>query len=59
LAAPGRLCSPSKSSVAWNWTLRQKLDWYIESGDLPAGLKAEDAADLSFLEHVLDELGRQ
>jgi NitT/TauT family transport system substrate-binding protein len=35
------------------------LDFLQEYGDLPPGLKAEDVADLSYYEAVLDEIGRQ
>jgi ABC-type nitrate/sulfonate/bicarbonate transport system substrate-binding protein len=39
--------------------IQAKIDWYAEGGDLPAGLNAADVADLSYLNAVLDEIGRQ
>jgi ABC-type nitrate/sulfonate/bicarbonate transport system substrate-binding protein len=40
-------------------TVQATIDFLQEYGDLPAGLKAEDVADLSYYEAVLDEIGRQ
>lgn len=40
-------------------TVRANLDFLKEFGDLPQELAAEEVADLSFYEAVLDEIGRQ
>jgi NitT/TauT family transport system substrate-binding protein len=40
-------------------TVQATLDFLQEHGSLPPGLKAEDVADLSYYEAVLDEIGRQ
>lgn len=39
-------------------TVQANIDFFQEYGDLPAGLKAEDVADLSYYDAVLDEIGR-
>ena len=40
-------------------SVQATLDFLQEHGSLPPGLKAEDVADLSYYEAVLDEIGRQ
>jgi ABC-type nitrate/sulfonate/bicarbonate transport system substrate-binding protein len=35
------------------------LDFLVRQGSVPAGLKADDVADLSYLNAVLDEMGRK
>ncbi|KPL21722.1 MAG: hypothetical protein AMJ93_08920 [Anaerolineae bacterium SM23_84] len=40
-------------------SVQATLDFLQEYGSLPPGLKAEDVADLSYYEAVLDEIGRQ
>jgi ABC-type nitrate/sulfonate/bicarbonate transport system substrate-binding protein len=39
--------------------VQASIDFFQEYGDFPPGLKAEDVADLSYYEAVLDEIGRQ
>jgi hypothetical protein len=39
--------------------VQASLDFFQENGDVPLGLSAEDVADLSYYEAVLDEIGRQ
>lgn len=39
--------------------VQYSLDFFIQSGGLGAGLTAEKIADLSFLNSVLDDIGRQ
>lgn len=44
------------------WTpenLQSNLDFFVETGAVPAGLTANDIADLSVMNAVLDELGRE
>jgi ABC-type nitrate/sulfonate/bicarbonate transport system substrate-binding protein len=40
-------------------TVQATLDFLQEHGDLPPELEAEDVADLSYYDAVLDEIGRQ
>jgi NitT/TauT family transport system substrate-binding protein len=39
--------------------VRYSLDFFVKSGSLPPKLRAQDVADLSYLNPVLDELGRR
>lgn len=39
--------------------IRYMMDFFATAGVLPAGLKAENIADLSYLNAVLDEIGRK
>ena len=39
--------------------IQQNIDFYITAGSLKEGLKANDVADLSFLNAVLDDIGRK
>jgi taurine transport system substrate-binding protein len=43
----------TRDSVAYS------VEFFTTAGSLPAGLTAEDVADLSFLDAVLDEIGRR
>ncbi len=38
--------------------VQDSIDFFQEYGDLPPGLEAEDVADLSYYESVLEEMGR-
>jgi ABC-type nitrate/sulfonate/bicarbonate transport system substrate-binding protein len=42
-----------------NAKLQTTLDFLVETGNLQPGLKVEDVADLSYLNAVLDEIGRK
>jgi len=39
--------------------IQRNIDFYATSGNLPAGMQAGEVADLSFLNAVLKEIGRQ
>ena len=39
--------------------VQYSLDYYVHAGELEPGLTAADAADLSYLEDVLQEIGRR
>jgi ABC-type nitrate/sulfonate/bicarbonate transport system substrate-binding protein len=39
--------------------VQAKIDWYTPAGDLPEGMKADQVADLSYLNAVVEEIGRQ
>lgn len=40
-------------------SVQQNIDFLVKAGGLGPGLKAKDAADLSYLNAVLDEIGRK
>jgi ABC-type nitrate/sulfonate/bicarbonate transport system substrate-binding protein len=40
-------------------SIKTTLEFLIQQGTIPAGLKVEDVADLSSLNSVLDEMGRR
>jgi ABC-type nitrate/sulfonate/bicarbonate transport system substrate-binding protein len=65
-ASAKRLTDAFLAANAWDlnggWTaasVQATIDFLTNTGSLPAGLKAEDVADLAYLNAVLDEIGRQ
>jgi ABC-type nitrate/sulfonate/bicarbonate transport system substrate-binding protein len=40
-------------------TVRNTMEFLVSQGSVPAGLEADDVADLSYLNAVLDEIGRR
>jgi hypothetical protein len=39
--------------------LQDTIDFLVDTGAMEPGLKVEDVADLSYLNAVLDEIGRE